>query len=363
MRTPWGELNDLDLSNAMLAEAILCGDKHQLVEGMVVECLFDQFLESLSAHMPGVTSLNVETAIAQPRMYGDTKIAIVWAREKVAGLGRYLLALEKRFLVFFVEYHPGKGFYGHRRVGGKRSGAVMALQDLLAPVASQEFKEFKVSVEVRDDRRLREAIWGFLFPHHGEELAKKVLLPRLLMNCGIQPWFRFAWNVDRIFLVDDQLWLFEVKHKFPFLDRETNDLIFGLNNGEVANFGLLADCGIRTLFSIMVKPKWSKKVGSLYMMTDLKARENTAVIGRVLDSARLRQLMSTSSGTSGSDTTITGDKKSTLKYKPIPAQEFGSFGRFSDRPFDLAAKMVEEMRGVTSPKVSDAQLKSLKMPF
>lgn len=75
------------------------------------------------------------------------------------------------------------------------------------------------------------------------------------MNWAIQPWFRFAWNVDRIFLVDDQLWLFEVKHKLPFSDRETDDLIFGLNNGEVTNFSLLADCGIRTLFSIMVKPK------------------------------------------------------------------------------------------------------------
>ena len=155
----------------------------------------------------------------------------------------------------------------------------------------------------------------------------------------------------------------EVKHKFPFSDRDTDDLIFGLNNGEVTNFSLLADCGIRTLFSIMVKPKWSKTIGSLYMMTDLKARENTAVIGKVLDSARLKRLMGTSSGTTGSDTTITGDKNALLKYKSILAQEFGLFGRFSDRPSDLAAKMVEEMRGITSPRVRDEELKSLRMPF
>ncbi|MFM7011401.1 MAG: hypothetical protein ACKO0Z_19085 [Betaproteobacteria bacterium] len=93
--------------------------------------------------------------------------------------------------------------------------------------------------------------------------------------------------------------------KFPFSDRDTDDLIFGLNNGEVTNFSLLADCGIRTLFSIMVKPKWSKTIGSLYMMTD---------------------------------------------HPTI-------------RPSDLAAKMVEEMRGITSPRVRDEELKSLRMPF
>lgn len=363
MRTPWGDLDDLDLSDSKLAEAILCGDKHQLVEGMVVECLFDQFLESLSAHTPGVVALNVETAIAQPRRYGDKKIAIVWAREKVAGLGRYLQALETKFQVFVVEYRPDKGFYGHRRENGARSGEIMSIDDLLAPVAAQDYKEFRVSSEVKNDRRLREAIWGFLFPHHGEELAAKVLLPRLLMNCGIQPMFKYAWNVDRIFLVDDQLWLFEVKHKFPFVDRDTNALIFGLNNGEVTNFSLLADCGIGTLFSIMVKPKWSKTIGSLYMMTDLQARENTAVIGKVLDSARLKRLMGTSSGTSGADTTITGDENARLQYKRIPAQEFGSFGRFSDRPADLAAKMVQEMRGGTSPRIRDEELIALKMKF
>lgn len=363
MRTPWGDLKNLDLSDANLALKILCDEKHQLVEGMIVECLFDQILESLSAHTPSVVSLNVETVIAHPRKYHDKKIAIVWAREKVVGLGRYLVALEKMFQVFVVEYHPEKEFYGYRREGGKRSGEVMAIDDLLAPVAAQEFKEFRVLSSVRDDQRLKDAIWGFLFPYHGKRLAERVLLPRLLMNCGIQPWFKYAWNVDRIFLVDDRLWLFEIKHKFPYVDHNTKSLMLGLNNGEATNFRLLADCGISTLFSIMVKPKWSKKVGSLYMITDLKARENTAVIGKVLDSARLKRLLETSSGTSRADTTITGDINASLNYRGVPAQEFALFGRFSNRPSDLAEKMVEEMRGVASPKVLDEELKSLKMSF
>jgi hypothetical protein len=320
-------------------------------------------VESLATNTPGVVALNVETAIAQPRRYGDKKIAIVWARQKVAGLGRYLQALEAKFQVFVVEYRSDLGFFGHRRENGTRSGETLSIEDLLAPVAARGYMEFNVSSEVRNDRRLREAIWGFLFPHHGEKLAEKVLLPRLLMNCAIQPYFKFAWNVDRIFLVDDQLWLLEVKHKFPFANRDTNSLTFGLNNGEVSNFSLLADCGIHTLFSIMVKPKWSKTVGSLYMVTDLQARENTAVIGKVLDAARLKRLLDTSSGTSGADTTITGDENAVLKFKSIPVQEFGAFGRFSDRPSELATKMVDEMRGTASPRIADHELRSLKMPF
>ena len=31
--------------------------------------------------------------------------------------------------------------------------------------------------------------------------------------------------------------------------------------------------------------------------------------------------------------------------------------------YDLAAKMVEEMRSITSPRVRDEELKSLRMPF
>jgi hypothetical protein len=107
MKTPWGELEGLDLSDKKLAERILTADKHQLVEGMIVECLYDQILDSLPEHVPDVIALDVETVIAQAKKWGDRKIAVVWARDKKNGLGRYLTALEKRFRVFLVEYETG----------------------------------------------------------------------------------------------------------------------------------------------------------------------------------------------------------------------------------------------------------------
>lgn len=363
MKTPWGELEDLELSDRKLAERVLTADKHQLVEGMIVECLYDQILDSLPVHVPGVISLDVETVIAQPKKFGERKIAVVWAREKKNGLGRYLKALELRFLVFLVEYETGKGFFGSAIKDGMRSGRVMSIDDLLAPVSAVPYKPFQVSSAVRNEERQREAIYGFLFAHHGDRLASNVLLPRILINCGVQPWFRFVWNLDKIFIIDGKPWLFEVKHKFPYRDQQSPALKFGLNDGELSIFRLLAECGIGCIFSIMVKPKWSKEVGSLYMLTDLKARKNTAVIGKVLDASTITDLYSKTSGVSGSDTTITGDSGGQLKFKRIPVTAFGMFGRFSDEPSQIAERIVAEIRGAMAVRATDEELQSLCMPF
>lgn len=363
MYTPWGNLEDLNLNDRTLAEEILCADKHQLVEGLIVECLFDQFLDSLPTHDSSVIALNVETVIAQAKHWNDKKIAVVWAREKGTGLGRYLKALEARFHVFLVEYSPGYGFYGSPIRDGERVARAKHLDDLMKSVATIDHTPFSVSKAVRDKNRQLEAIWGFLFAHHGKNLASNVLLPRILINCGVQPWFKYVWNLDRIFIVDGKPWLFEVKHKFPYHDQQSATLKFGLNDGEVSMFRLLSECGIGTLFSIMVKPKWSKDVGSLYMMTDLTARNRTAVIGKVLDAEVIRQLSMKSSGVSNSDTTITGNKGSQLRFKRLLVSDFGMLGRFSDRPAEIAKHIVSELRGSLGPRVRDEELLELRMPF
>jgi len=362
MKTPWGDLENLDLSDKKLAEQILSADKHQLVEGMIVECLYDQILDSLPEHVSDVIALNVETVIAQANKYGDRKIAVVWAREKKAGLGRYLKALEQRFRVFLVEYETGRGFFGSGIRDGKRSGVVMSIDNLLMPVSAVPYKVFQVSETVRDKARQREAIYGFLFSHHADRLSSSVLLPRILINCGVQPWFKFVWNLDKIFIVDGKPWLFEVKHKFPYRDHQSSGLKFGLNDGEVSIFRLLSQCGIGCIFSIMVKPKWSKEVGSLYMLNDLKARKNTAVIGKVLDAVTIEKLYGKASGVSGSDTTITGSAGGKLKFKRIAATDFGMFGRFSDEPSEIAERIVTEIRGGKAARATDEELQSLSMP-
>jgi hypothetical protein len=361
MLTPWGNLEELDLDDGKVAESILCADKHQLVEGMIVECLFDQLLDNLPPHVPDVIALDVETVIAQTGREEDKNIAVVWARKKIPGLGKYLLALENRFHVFLVEYEAGRGFFGSSVHGAKRSSAKMPLDELMRPFAVTEHTPFAVARRVRDQNRQREAIWGFLFAHHGKDLASNVLLPRILINCGIQPWFEYVWNLDRIFIVDGKPWLFEVKHKFPFQHKRYPALKFGLNVGELSIFRLLSECGIGSLFSIMVKPKWTKHIGSLYMMTDLTARNRTAVIGKVLDTKTIMGLLAQSAGVSGSDTTITGEEGGQLKYKSLQASGFGMMGRFSDEPSEIAERIVRELQGIQRPRVTDDELHELRM--
>lgn len=357
MMTPWGALDTLDLTDVALAEEILSADKHQLLEGLVVESLFDQVLSRLPSGTAEVVPLDVETVIADPGN-GEPFIAIVWARSRTNGLGRYLMALQQQFQTYLFEHEPATGFTGSQMIGGHRSAPPAALHDVLAAISVRQPRAFSVDKSVRDASRQRSSVWGFLVAHYGDRLAPQVILPRLLINCGVQPWFRGVWNLDRIFLVDGRPWLFEVKHKFPF---GQSRLKFGLNTGEVNVFSRLSQCGIDTLFSIMVKPRWTKDVGSQYMLNDLAARDRTAVIGLVLDERRIETMTARRSGVSGADTTITGQRGGQLDYKPLFADEFGSFGVLSDKPDAIASNLVGEIRGQRAPRIDEARLRELRM--
>ncbi|MBI4720457.1 MAG: hypothetical protein HY770_04410 [Chitinivibrionia bacterium] len=340
-----------------MAENILSADKHQLVEGLVVESLFDQFVENIPTALPEILPLDIETVVTDRGHEPDRWIAVVWARTRTPGLGRYLQALEKRFAVFLVERIEGHGFAGSRVREGKREKEPVPLDDLLSPLATALRTEFSVDHSVRDASRQRKAIWGFLMDQYGDRLAEHVLLPRLLINCGVQPWFRAVWNLDRIFVAEDGPWLFEVKHKFPY----GSPLKFGINVGELNVLGMLASCGVRVLHTLMIKPRWSKEVGSMYMLNDLRARDRTAIIGRVLDEAAIAKIAGRVSGKSGADTTITGTSGGSLNYKPMLATEFSMFGVFSDKPSAVATRLAEEMAGKRSPSVTEDALRALRL--
>lgn len=301
MKAPWGNLDELDLDTS---ELILSADKHTLLECMIVESLFDQIAANVPESMPGLHALDIETVVVDRGTETDRWLAVVWMRSRTPRIGRFLSALESHFKVLVVEYEESSGFSGTHFVGGKREGP----DKLLEPLSTSPHKEFQVDGSVRDATRQKRAIWGFLMEHYGKELAQRILLPRLLINCGVQPWFRAVWNLDRIYVSadDDRPWLFEVKHKFPYGKKS---LKFGINIGELNVLRMLAACGVGVLHTILVKPIWSKDVGSLYLLNDLKSRDRAAVIGAVLDERSVGRIMARDTGNSGSDTTITGDGK------------------------------------------------------
>lgn len=362
METPWGDLADLDPLDRDLAFKILSQDKHQLLEGLVVENTFDQIIRPLGVgNGPVLRPLDVDTVIAKGK---ESWLAFVWARSPstTAGLGRYLTGLEKVADVYLVAIEAGT-FVARRSSGGKRSKVAVPLHELLSGLTGKAPILPRVSRMVRDVERQQTAFWGFLnTTYPGKRLWNEVVLFRLLINCGIQSFFRGVWNLDRICLFQDQpgatgqLWMLEVKHKYPM---KGTPLKFGINDGEIQMMKLAAQAGVRTMHGIIVKPIWDKAVGSMYLHSDLEMREKAAVIGAVLDLPRLEEISRGRGGTSASDTTITGS--GSLSYKMLEAREFLYLGAFADGSQRLSASLGDLLSGKLFDAVSDDALRELSV--
>ncbi len=359
METPWGPIASLDPDDRTKAFEILSADKHQLLEGLVVENTFDQIIRPLSSEPARLRPLDIETVIADTRRPGNKWLAIVWARDpkRTTGLGRYLCALSRVAQVLLVQFN-GEDFTAQEWAGGKRQGMAIPLHEVLAGLTGRKPILPRVDLTVRDLDRQRTAFWGYLnTTYPSRRLWNEVVLARLFINIGVQAFFRGVWNLDRICLFQEQLWMLEVKHKFPF---GKASLMVGINDGELGMMQLAADAGIRTLYSLIIKPKWSKDIGSMYLHSDLEMRQKAAVIGMVMDQRRLTAIQGGRSGSSPAHTSITG--RDALSYKSIPARQFSFLGSFAEGPDRLAASLADLMEGRASLAVSDEQLRALAVP-
>ncbi|KVN70823.1 hypothetical protein [Burkholderia ubonensis] len=355
MQTPWGRLEDLDLTDHDLAAEILGADKHQLIEGLVVECLFDQIVTKIPTDSEQrVLSVDVESVVVDTGREIERWVSLVWARSRGDGLGRYLRLLEKCFVPYLVDYQNGE-FRAARVRNGAELDKTIPLLELMQELSRKRVTPFQVDELVKNQKRQRQAFWGFISEYYGSEVGTRVILPRILINCAIQPYFRSVWNLDRIFLVGDDIWLFEVKHKYPMGGRS---LRFGINVGELGVLDRLAGAGIRCLHTILVKPYWSKDVGSMYLMNDLDMRARAALIATVLDKSRTKQIMRQQSAQSAAHTSITGT--STLSYKSIEASEFHELGQLSDGAERLASRMAAVMNGTIANPVRQEWLERLR---
>lgn len=356
MQTPWGRLEDLDLTDHDLAAEILAADKHQLVEGLVVECLFDQIVETIPTDAEQrILPVDVESIVVDTGRETERWVSLVWARDRGYGLGRYLRSLEKCFVPYLVAYTNGE-FYAARVRNGDTLDKTEPLLELMHGLSGRRARPFVVDELVKDQKRQRQAFWGFISDYYGKNVGTRVILPRILINCAIQPYFRSVWNLDRIFLVGDDIWLFEIKHKYPMDGRR---LRFGINVGELGVLDRLAGAGIRCLHTILVKPRWSKDVGSMYLMNDLNMRSRAALIATVLDSGRTTQLTNQQSAQSAAHTSITGT--TTLSYKSIDASRFHELGQLSDGAERLADGMMAVMNGTIDSPVRREWLEQLRV--
>lgn len=358
MKTPWGKLGDLNLADHELAAKILSADKHQLAEGLIVECLFDQIVVNISSGLQedrGAIPLDVESVVVDTRRVTERWLCFVWARSRGEGLGRYLHILEKRFVPYLVTYSNGE-FIAARIRNGRRERPERPLPELMLELSGGKVTPFEVDDLVRDHMRQQQAFWGFISGFYGEQLGNRVILPRIFINYAIQPYFRAVWNLDRIFIIENDVWLFEIKHKFPM---DFEGLYFGINHGELVVLERLAESGIRCLHTILVKPYWSKELGSMYLLNNLNMRPQAAIIATVLDKAKTAHIRRQESGQSGSHTSINGSSK--VSFKKMAASDFNVLGLLSDSPIDVAAKMLSTITKADSDPVQDAWLRSLRI--
>lgn len=355
MQTPWGSLETLDLESHEFCRKVLASDKHQLIEGLVVESLFDQIFHDVPRFLNGAVPLDVDTAIVRAGSGSTSYFAFVWARKRQTGLGRWLKRLVHAGLrVWLVEHdEPLTTFFAREYVSGALEGS-LPLAELMAALSGRRSSQPVVAEAVRDIERQRQSFWGFLSSHYGKELGSRVVLPRLFMNHGVQPWFRSVWNLDRVVVHGDQVWLLEIKHKYSI---PGSPLVFGLNDGELRVIEDLSKGGIRCLHAIIVKPVWSKTAGSMYLMNDIRRRGRAALVAVELDPTTTAMMRSEPRRSSGSDTTFTGSGRTA--FYPIGAQRFGRLGRLSDDPAELAKGLALMIEGRNLPAVSDAWLREL----
>jgi len=357
MQTPWGELGDLNLSDHELCRTILASEKHQLVEGLVVEGLFDQIFDDVPAHLEGAVLLDVDTAIVKAGWRDDSWHAFVWVRSRQSGLGRYLAALSNRFHVWLVETDtPLTTFFARPWQDGRFTGVRRPLDSLMAELSGRQPEYVSVTHDVRDAKRQQQSFWGFLSERHKAALGSRVILPRLFMNYGVQPWFRAVWNLDRILVQGDRIWLLEIKHKFPI---PTRALGFGINKGELGVIARLAGAGIRCLHTIVVKPLWSPDEGSMYLFNSMQMRARAALIGVDLDQVAISAMLAGGHGSSPGHTTFTGKGK--LNYYRLEATSFSRLGVLSDPPSFLAAGIAALVHGTELDPVEDRWLRELEV--
>lgn len=207
MKTPVGNLKDLDLSDHDVCQRILALDKHRLAEGLVVESLFDQYLAAFPQNGNDAPVLiDADTAIAANPGGRDT-YAFVWDRESRIGLRRYLIALGRRYDTWLVRFDASEHTFVTAHVkDGKRVSDWGPLYQTARDLSGREHEhDVGVDLSVRDAKRINQSFWGYLSAQYGDALGERVVLPRIFLNFGIQPWFRYVWNIDRVYLQGDQI--------------------------------------------------------------------------------------------------------------------------------------------------------------
>jgi len=370
--TPLGYFpEDIDLTDLTSDDSLLAREKHQLLEGLVIEYVAEQFIAT-PALKNLITILDVVTIITKgiPNDRSNTDeqyCSFIWNRDNsdIRDLVETLQNLSNgcTSTTYICEEDNFK-FYVKKPFSSKRLPLQSYLRNKRNVIDVKNITFPQVSSNSKNNERQLSSILGRLQPAYKSRIVKDVILPRVFKNYLIQPFFRSGWDLDRIFRYKGSLWEFELKHKYPinnysFFDDINNTenrycLSFGINEGQANIMKLLAEQGLNTLHLILVKPHWSDQEDPGYLFVDEEARKKTLVIGAVLTLKKINEIVKGKLNKAPPKTSYNGSNQA--NYYRIPRNFFHVIGNYADGKDSLMPNIIKLLDGELNSTLSTKTL-------
>ena len=359
--TPFGSLQDIPLDNVeQLKEILVRSDKSRMLEGLVIEAVFNEYLSKLVSQGMEVLPVSLVRTLTVKQTPSKRFVNSWWvwdhsnnghASEELSS--RLAPRSNKDEFLFDCYYDDATRDFFIKKWEDKTN---IPIQSFMLDKRGQSAPEFRIPSEsVIDENRSQQAFWAGISSQYTDDLFKQVVLHRLFKNCAIQPFFDGVWDIDSLArLQDDSLIQLEVKHKFPRVDRDNGTLSFGINNGQLQVMQDLAFRGIKTLHMIMVKPIWDKNLGTGYLLNRIGDRKNVLLLAKLLDVETLRHIRTRQSWQTGAEQSFTGKNDQKARY--MGASEFQLLGTLDDPVEDVAQNISLAAAGTLNRPVTDQML-------
>lgn len=359
--TPFGPLRDIPLDNIEhLKEILVRSDKSRMLEGLVIEAVFNAYLGKLVTQGIDVLPVSLVRTLTVKEKPRKKFVNSWWlwdhseTGQAIADLRHLLASTSGRDEFLFDCYYDEMSRDFFIKEWGQQYN--IPIQSFMLEKRRQSTPRFRIpSGSVIDENRSQQAFWAGISTHYSDDLFKHVVLHRLFKNCAIQPFFDGVWDIDSLArLPDDSFMQLEVKHKYPHLERDTGRLSFGINNGQLKVMHDLACRGIKTLHMIMVKPIWNKNLGTGYLLNRIGDRKNVLLLAKLLDVDTLRRIRSRQSWQTGAEQSFTGTDGQMARY--VGASEFQLLGTLDDPVEDVARSIALAATGALIRPVTDQML-------
>lgn len=350
--TPIGPLETLKTDQPQTLINLFSFDKHNTLEGILIEGLVDQFLSELQPLGIQQIDCTVVKSSKFKESYSKSKRPVWWLwprdyNEDSINILSHALAQINNATFFICHYNSQQFDFcfsnstqvAERAPDLNKCKNIVKVQEFLACIRNinlSELKFTKPSKDVTDQRRLSSAITNGLFNVYKNSFFYNVVLQRIYKNFVIQPFFDSLWDLDTLLLLpDNRIIQLEIKHKYPY---GKHQLRFGINKGQVDLIKELSDIGIDTLHIIIVKPIWNMKQDPEYLINDEEKKRKTLILACYIDKNSSQELIS--SLTKYSRKTHTSfDGESNNAYKEVNVEKFCILGTLNEPKSNIAANI------------------------